>query len=513
MNGSKIFQRITAITSIVALSAVMLSGCGTNTKGNTKATATPQKAAEPTQISIMTQYYTKTAPAEDNPVILELQKRTNTKLQISWTPATNYPDKFSVLMASGELSDLTLVLDPHSEAMRKYISQGAFWNLTDIYKQYKSVAGIPDFSWNNTKAADGKSYYIPRPRPVDGSNVFALREDLVTAAGLKLPTTTDELYNVLKAVTKANPGNVGLAAAASTNGLNISGELQPLLNTFTKAFDNFKVVNGELVFVDTLPEMKTGISYIKKLFDEKLVNQDFAVLKDFKPLVNSGNMTAVLCGAASGGWTYQKEIVKALPNAKMTIVPYLNDHVQKGSGYFGAYVINKKIPETKMKKVMEFMDYCYSGEGGILLNMGIEGIHYTKENGSYKPNTQAVEKDVISGDSFGQIAMIFDKYARAGTSVTDMPKEMLDYNKKVIDQIEKVKTFATNPLEMGIVSDTASKTWIDYQKKSTEIKLKIILGKDPLTSWDKYVEELKADANLSKMMKEYTESYKGKGGK
>lgn len=507
-------RRVTALTLSMTLVFSLMVGCGD--KGNatadtTKSNSSGQKA-DPLPVSIITTYYTKSAPDEAGDLQKAIEKATNTKLNITWVPASNYTDKLNLTLASGQLPDLSLITTPHENIYRSYFSQGIFKELTNLYKNYKTLAAMPAESWENTKAPDGKNYLIPRPRPTDGISVFSFRADLFEAQGLKLPTTTDELYKDLVALKKAYPDYTGYVAATDQTGVTPSLEIQMLIETFTKANGNWKYENGKVIYADTLPEMKEGLAFVKKLYDEKLINEDWAILKDPKPVFNAGKWLASMDGTLVNNYDRQKEIVKIDPKAKVRAVSSLNGYVRKASGHYGGYGINSKVSDDKFKKLLQFMDDMNNPEVAADLNSyGIKDVHYKMENGTHVAIPDAVSRDMVGGDSFGQIGQVFDKYLRAGTTTAGIPQDFLDYNKKLVDEISKISTGGI--MDVGITSATGDKLFPDYYKKSSDMKTKVILGKASMSEWDKYVADLKADATLNKSCEELAASYKAKTGK
>ena len=73
------------------------------------------------------------------------------------------------------------------------------------------------------------------------------------------------------------------------------------------------------------------------------------------------------------------EAVKGVdPKADLMPLAYLENangvkYTPSGSPYYGVYLIPKKVPEAKVKKILEFFDYGYSQEGNEMLTYGIEG--------------------------------------------------------------------------------------------------------------------------------------------
>lgn len=506
------FKRISALALSLSLLVTAFAGCSKKEETQTPS-PTVSEASKPTKISILTQFYTKTAPDNSNVVEKQIEKDANVELDINWVPSATYTDKLNLQLASGDLTDLTFLMSPHGVNVRNLFSQGAFWDITDIYPNYKNLAAFEAATWDNVKAPDGKNYMIPRPRPTDGGqHVTLYRADLFEEAGIPLPTTADDLYSALTVLKKKYPDYTGFVC--SSDGTSIGGEVQAMLDFFVKGFltSLFKDTPDGLVYSDTLPEMKQGLEFVKKLYDEKLINEDFALLKDRASIINTGKWFAAAGGSVSNNWTHQKEIVKIMPEAKVRAVPAVNGVAYKSAGSFGGYSITKKVSEDKMIKLMEFMDFMHDPQkGGELASYGIKDVHFTMKDGKYSGIQEAIDRDLVGANTYGQIGLVNNKYTRAGVNEADIPADLLEENIKIVD--EQAKISIPNPFDMGLISETYDKNISDYNKKSNDIKLKIILGKLPMSDWDKYVEELKGDANISKMQEELTASFNAKTGK
>jgi len=496
-------KAIGAVASTLLVSA-MLSACG----GNSSSPAGGSGAADsgkPTEISIMTMYYTPEPPGPDNVVVKEIEKRTNTKLKITWVSPNNYGDKINVTLASGDIPDLILLDDPFTAQVRGLVAQGAFWELTPMLKDYPNLMQYPKESWENTKQADGKTYGIPRARPTDGGGFPYLRKDWLDALHLDIPKTTDELYTVLKAFVEKDPdGNgkndtIGYIGFVDQNGMSYMGQLQ---NSFTKVNGDWKLVDGKLVNVNVLPEVKEALTWMNRAYQEKLIPEDIAVLKNTqaKDLLKA-NRGGGFQDTAEAAWEPTEELRKTNPKADFVPLVSLNGYSNKDSGFFGMYAIPKSVPEAKVKQLLKFMDYGATQEGYDLASFGLMDVHYTEKDGIKTPTEQA-KKDIVAQQAFGQIFLKYDQYLRAYRS--GMPNDVLERNKKIID--EKAKISAGDPA-IGLNSDTNQKVGTELKKKIQDMKTKVIMGKEPLSAWDSYVTKLKADPDLIKITEEMNAAY------
>lgn len=489
------------LVSIMALSLVA-SACGND---NQNAASGVPEDGKPMPVSIMSMYFTPEPPGPDNVIVQEFEKKTNTDLNITWVSPNSYGDKVNVTLASGDMPDLMLVDDPFSAQVRTMVQQGAFWDLTPYVGDYPNLQKFPEEAWTNTKQADGKNYGIPRVRPVEGGPFLFLRKDWLDNVGLEIPKTTDEFYKVLEAFTNEDPdGNgqddtIGLTALVNQNNM---GGYGAIVSAFTQNTGDWKEIDGKLVNVNLLPEMREALEWLSNAYKDGLISEDLAVLKESqtKDQLNAGRAGAAI-NTVEAAWEPMEINMRNNPDADFLPLVSLNGWNNKDGGFFGMFVIPKTVPEEKVKKLLELMDYGASEEGGALASYGLEGVHYTEENG-IKMATEKAKTDIVGSQALGQIFMSYDKYMRAYRG--GMPLEILERNRQIID--ERAETSVPDPA-IGLYSETNISVGPELTKNIQDMRTKIMLGKQSLADWDAYVEKLKTDPDLQKITDELNQAY------
>ncbi|MDQ0890414.1 putative aldouronate transport system substrate-binding protein [Paenibacillus sp. V4I9] len=516
---SAVLLVLTLATGTLLAACAKESGTpATNTSGSSMPTASAKALEPPTPISIMSTFYGAEPPGPDNVVIKEIEKRTNTKLTITWVSPNSYNEKVNVTLASGEIPDITLIGDNFASNVRTMAAQGAFWDLEKYINDYPNLKAYPKEAYDNTRYQDGKMYAIPRVRGLE-AGMLSVRKDWLDKLNLKVPQTMDDLYKVMEAFTKNDPdGNgkadtVGLVGNIDSGGLSL-GSFNGIISTFQNANDSWKLDNsGKLINMTTDPSTKEAIAWLRKAYADGLIHKDFATLKNTqaRESVMAGK-AGVSFDAVSTGWVLTEGIRKTDPKGDMLPLvsltgPSGNKYNSKSLGYSGVFVIPKSVPEAKLKKILTFIDYGASDEGYELGAYGFKDVHFTKDGDFYKQTEQA-QKDIVSTSAFGQIFTKYNKYTYA--VAPNIAADYYNRNKGIIDEISKISI--SSPAT-GLYSETWTKYRNEFFKKTTDLQVKIILGTEPLESWDAYATKLAVDPNWVKAMEEMNAAYKKKAGK
>ncbi|MDF2926933.1 MAG: extracellular solute-binding protein family 1 [Paenibacillaceae bacterium] len=506
-------KAILAIPVLTLAATMGLAGCGkSGSNSSSQGEATPSK---PLEVSIMTILLSSTPTADDNPIKQAIEKATNSKLNIQWVSGNNYADKLNVTLASGDISNLILINDPFIPVFRNAVAQGAFWDLTPYIKDYPNLSTkVSETAWELTKMEDGKNYGVPRPRPSEADSFFVLRKDWLDQAGLKEPKTTDELYQVLKAFAEKDPDKNGkndtVPFAAYLNAPVDMGALLQLENSFTGVNGKWKYKDGGLVNFNFLPEMRQAIEFEKKLYDEKLIPEDFASLKlsQANDLFKAGKSGALMekSGTMNGYYDILKKLDANFKDIYFYPLTSLNGYNPKGPGFSGILAIPKSVSEEKMKQILKLIDTWMNDDVFTFQKNGIEGIHYKMENGKMIIDEEAKASSTAS--NFNQIVYVADPYDSATKNYFSQEADKLYRS----IQDERAKS-SVEDISIGLYSPTAQKFLPEFDKSVIDLKTKIILGREPITAWDDFVSKMKADPNVAKMTQELSDAYQKRAGK
>lgn len=473
-----------------------LSGCGGKTSGD-----------EPVEISIISEFNTPSPPDPGNSAQKLMEEKTNTKLDFMWQSAGNWGEKLNILLAAGDIPDLTKITSPTLPSYLQMAEAGAFWDVGPYIKDYPHLMEYPEEVWKKMQYEGGKQYLIPSVRPLEGSSFYAIRKDWLDKLGLDMPKTTDELYEALKAFKENDMNGNGKLDTIPFAGRN----WLYLLNVFTMANDGginqWKEQDGVIVDMTFSDEMIMGIEYLQKLYAEGLMIPEFASMKKTEQEdLAKGNNVGMNCDTVEGIFRTTEMCRSQDPAADFCPFTYiegpLGKYVPRSVGVGGGYVIPKKtVSEEKLKKILEFMDFGASEEGFELACWGIEGEHFTKDESGFRIQTDKGIKDNVSQSSYGKVMTRFDPYLWAIR--TGMDAETYERNKTIIDGRSEVST--PNSV-FGLVSKTLSTYGTDYGSKKEDVIVRVIMG-EPMSLWLDHVETLKNDEVYMKITDELNAAY------
>ncbi|GIO89001.1 extracellular solute-binding protein [Paenibacillus lactis] len=495
---------------LILASSLLLSACGGGSGGTASGSGGGKDGGEPTSITIQTLNYATEFIDNTNPLWKELEKRTNTKLNITWLSPSTAEEKINVMLASGDLPEVTFVESMQNPQLQKMLKQGVFWDLTPFLKDYPNLnrEELKEM-WEITKV-DGKNMVIPRYYPSYGGGVFPMiRKDWLDALGLETPKTLDEFYNVLKAFKEKDPNGNGQADeipyAANP------GALAYIYNIFNETQGGWKLEpDNTLSPIITSDASREAMLWIKKAYDDGLFPKDFAIMKFSQVMDTMRSAKAGVGGMSMNhAWVTGQPVKEVDPKADLMPLAYLENangvkYTPLGSPYYGVYLIPKKVPEAKVKKILEFFDYGYSVEGNEMLTYGLEGVHYKVENGKKVATPQAAIDKTGDGNLNNMIHLVSDDMA---ISAVGMPDEVYQRNVEIVTERKTVKV--PNP-SAELYSEAYNKYYPEISKKVEDMRVMVITGKEPIEAYDQLIETIKNDPKMAEITEEMTKAYQEK---
>ncbi|ANX00285.1 hypothetical protein CSTERLE_01100 [Thermoclostridium stercorarium subsp. leptospartum DSM 9219] len=510
-------RRKISILCLVLAVIFALSACSGSKTSNSNTTPTqgaqqgdtsqPTKPAEKKkEIGILAITFTGTPIADNEPAVLALEELTGYDIKLEFLLNSAYEDQLNTRMAAGNLPAL-VVITGKTASVINYCRAGAFWDITDEYKKYPNLAKANEIVMNNI-SIDGRIYGIYRARPL-GRNGISYRKDWLENLGLEEPKTMDDLYNVLKAFTYNDPDGNNVNDTYGMTWCKYYGPLDQI-SVALGAPNKWKVEDdGTFVPDFDTPEYMEAMKYMRKLYEEGLINRDYAALetsdwtKDFQ-----NGKSGVHIDVSDQAWRFQKKFIEMGMDDDIVWVMGMPEgpfgkRILPTSGHVGFVAISKAGAPTEedMRDALNFLDLCNTKEAQNILYFGVEGIHYDLTEEGYVKRRQ-FDQDPMEG---------FNQFM---TNVVDgllLMEEMTPVQKRREEVIlENIPYCVANPAE-PLTSNTYANKGAQLDQMITDARNQFIAGQLDEAGFKAVVQEWYAQGG-KQICEEYAEAYRAAHG-
>ncbi|SDD56593.1 putative aldouronate transport system substrate-binding protein [Paenibacillus sp. UNCCL117] len=185
-------------------------------------------------------------------------------------------------LASGEYPDVLLGMNVSPVQQSIYGKDGVFIPLNPYIEKYgvemKKMFGQVSYVKDFITLPDGNIYSVPQVNDCYHCSMgqkMWIYKPWLDKLGMKIPTTTDEFYQVLKAFKEKDPNGNGKAdeipLVGAINGPSSTLDLFLTSAFIEKDFNHFYVTNGKLQVAFNQPQWKEALKYLNKMFAEGLI--------------------------------------------------------------------------------------------------------------------------------------------------------------------------------------------------------------------------------------------------
>ncbi|MFH5184181.1 ABC transporter substrate-binding protein [Paenibacillus sp. TAB 01] len=496
--------RLSGLAAAALAASFGLAACSSS-DSNPSASSQGGTDNKPLSVKMALNFDGKDVPVAGNEVQKAIESYTNTKLELTQISSNDFCSKLPVMIASGDLPNIIASCGAPSQSyLISAVQNGAFWDITPYIKDYKNLSQMPAMVYDNVKI-DGKLYGVPRYRPL-ARYVWSYRKDWLNNVGLQQPKTVDELYNMLKAFTNNDPDKNG---KNDTYGLTMMVKNDTLRPDFGVVFGSpllWGNKDGKFIRAEETPEYLEGLKFSKKLFDEKLINQDFAAIDvpKFEGDIENGK-AGVINEATNKIQTFDARVKAHNPNGAIDAFAALQE--PKGTflagerGSNGILMFPKASVKTEadLKQLLGFIDKLSDKPMADLLEWGIQGKHYELKDGkAVRTNQEAFDNEV--GFPY--------KYPLETVPVNNIRTEgVLDPLTKLQLQLEDDNAkLAVGDPTMTLLSPTWAEKGQELVQILTDAKVKFIMGKIDEAGWNAALDKYRK-AGGDQVAKEYADAY------
>ncbi len=441
----------------------------------------------------------------------------------------DYDQKVSMAIASQDIPDIMYISD--YATLVELVENDLIEDLTDVYNNLacetvkSSYASYgEDNNPLNTVTFDGRIMAIPKTQLSDGQDFLWLRKDWMDKLELEMPSTLDEMADVLRAFISQDPDGNG---QADTIGLVVHNEVYGSYPNNTFAVDNIFTAfgayptvwmadeSGNAVYGSVQPEMKDALQLMRDWYAEGLLDREFTTrtYDDIVALLSSGQ-----CGAYIGPWwspfnpaqtsTYASQDAEWI-NVSAPTGPDGKINAINTKSYGGFVVVRKgyEHPEIAMKIVNVNSEYSMQDKSDaakeILENQSIAYFNWplycqVQPGNNAELMTQHVEAvmngsadvSTLSTEELGyyESAVRYQDAEAAGQKA-----DSADYS-QYVSRIVAMNRMIDEPANFLTpaffeTTDTMKTRWASLEKIEMQAILKIIVGEEDLDYFDQFVSE------------------------
>ena len=494
----------------------------------------------------------------NNGWLKETEDITNIAINVIPSSSADALNKRNLLLASGDYPDMFLTdwtaIFSQADVMQFGVKEEILVPITPYLEEYgKEINDIfdynPIFKLTST-APNGEIYGVARFSECYHCSAYPkmyMRQDWLDKLNLQMPTTTEELREVLKAFVTGDPnGNgeadeIGLTGATTWNTMLEYCLLGWSFQNIKPDFWLYLTDAGEVDFAARTEAYREGLRYIKSLYDEGLIDPAAFSQKDDQmaqtvrqdpKIVGAYVCDHVAMGVSNADYDEYKtyQIVKPVEGPSGMRAQPQNANEGEVQGFHGVITDACEYPEAAFR----WLDYQLSEESMVKKGWGKEGVGWevapegTKDlfgnpakwvrlptDETANPEAYAENKAYMFG-----IGPTADLAARRLAQLPEVDDIYLteNYEQRITLDTNQVVEFI-NPVRLPSTLFVAEQDSDEFNEIKTNLKdfvrktcVQFIIGeRDIENGWDAYLDELN-NFKVDRYVEIYSAAYKASQG-
>lgn len=335
-----------------------------------------------------------------------IEAMTGVHVAVDWQEDEGYSSTVATTLL-GNKSDLPDIINPTDFGVMDLADDGLIVPLDDYLDMMPDIVkAVGKEHMDTWRSSDGHIYTIPSVSTIQGSFSMMAREDWLAALDMDTPKTWEDWLKYWRGVRDNDMNGNGdsgdeipLALPHSSDG---ERSLTILLNAFGIAASNdtqFCVHDdGTYTMVYEHPRYKEFLKAVAELYEEGILTEDYDTY-DYASIelaMGDDTLGSTMTFAASGA---QTSTLRDNGNEDALWIsveplagPYGDQMIQERELVSPVWCITAGASEKdKVEDIVRFFNWCYTEEGTMLYNYGIEGVSYTMEG-----KTPVLDKNLIT---------------------------------------------------------------------------------------------------------------------
>jgi putative aldouronate transport system substrate-binding protein len=444
----------------------------------------------------------------------ELTKRTGVSLKLQSVPGSDYNQKRSVVVSSGNAP--FLIPKTYHPDETAFVPGGAVIpvsDYTDLMPNYTEKIkkwGL-EKNLDQWRQSDGRYYLLPGVHENAWQDyTFAIRTDVLQQLGVPTPKTWDDVYTVLKEIKKAYPKSFPLSdrfnqPTPGGNLLNLLAQAHGTSGGWQYNPATWDPTQDKFVYPGLSDGYRQVVEYLNKLFKEGLLDPETFTQTDDVARQKFANSQSFMISTNAQflDIQYRPDLAGTNPKAKIAKIPVpigpMGAIIDATTRLENGMMISKQARQSKnFVAMMQFVDWLwYSDAGQEFSKWGVEGTTFTKDAaGNYQPAPDikflqlnpSGTKDLRKDYGFGNGVFAY------GGSTKLLESTFSEEEKEFQKEMNSRKlTELAPPAPLSDVEREQVTLWeAPLKDQLFSQTLKFILGQRPLSEWDAFTGELKS---------------------
>lgn len=445
----------------------------------------------------------------------ELERLTNVHIDWVHPVAGQELQQFNLLIASGSCTDVIGVLPAYwTGGIARYNDMGIIHDLTpyiDSMQNYMRKRTITDESLRMTITNENKILFVQMLKEITPASFGGpiVRGDLATQYGIDLSSvkTFNDWYDMLT-VFKQTDESIDAPYTMFYTGANSSAGLDSVLMAGYNITPGIYRIGSEVRYGPYTDEFKQYLIMMNKWYSEGLLDSGFNTRSygEVEPLLLSGKSVAssamyinidrydmITDSTDNPDWTAIE-----IPTVKANDVFNVQALSSKALPTNQIHVITTACDESYVPIILKMWDYCYTEEGALLWNYGIEG-----ESFYFDDEGEPRYYDFVLNDPDGMSAS--GGYAKYSILHGTSPG-IFDWRREISGLSEKAYPLARDTWDIDFdvhltpTLDIATDRVDEYSNKLNEVNtfvqewsVRAIMGQFDIDSeWNSYISEIES---------------------
>lgn len=460
---------------------------------------------------------------KDMPVFQKMAEMSNIEFEFTTPPTADFSTKLNLAFAGDDLPDVLFGTssDSLTPAMEMdYGSQGILVSLEDLIDEnmpnLKKIMDEDPSIRKSITTPDGHIYSLPMIHRGETAiwprGPMWYRGDWLKALNVtELPKTTDEFYDLLVRFRDEDPNGNGKKDEIPLTDVKMDSTRPWLMGAFGLTERGIEEINGEVVYTPLTDNYKEYLTFMNKLYSEKLLDQEvYGQADEQKKAKGQNNQIGLFPDWFSIFTTgkNEKDATDDLMFQPLTssVSP---EAVVPGSTRMAreTFAITKNCPSPEA--ALRWVDYFYGEEGSYFLSKGPEGSLWDWAENDKGEKVRVYAEGIDVSNTEEERSRITPNYGitvpTMGYPETEDMMILTDPNQEpdrtfieFIDSETQAKItpnakvpypllyLTTEESEKVRDSETDLKTYVE------QMEAKFITGVEPLSNWDKYVKTIES---------------------